>query len=113
MAKQSMMDVAYECLCKAGSSMEFLPLFNEVSTILEIPADKIRRKKAQFYSELSLDSRFVSFENNCWDLKTRHTFSETFIDTSAIEDEGDEEEEVEEIEEDEESSAKNLSEEDY
>ncbi|MCF0115410.1 MAG: DNA-directed RNA polymerase subunit delta [Erysipelotrichaceae bacterium] len=113
MAKQSMMDVAYECLSKAGSSMEFLSLFNEVSGILEIPSDKIRRKKAQFYSELSMDSRFVSFENNCWDLKTRHTFNETFIDTSVMEDENEDEEEEEEIEMDEESSNKNNLEEDY
>ena len=47
---------------------------------------------AQFYSDLSLDSHFVNLEGNSWDLKTRHTYSESVTDTDEIAlDEDDEE----------------------
>ena len=43
-----------------------------------------RKKKSQFYSELMLDTRFASLDNNKWDLRNRRKFDEVHIDTSEI-----------------------------
>ncbi|MBR4162998.1 MAG: DNA-directed RNA polymerase subunit delta [Solobacterium sp.] len=90
---QTMTDVAYNCLSAQKMEMEFLKLWNEVAAIMEIPEEKQRRKKSQFYSELMLDNRFASFPENKWDLRNRRKFEEVHIDTSEIELEDDEEEE--------------------
>ena len=39
---------------------------------------------AQFYSDLSLDDRFVNVSENKWDLRSRHTYDESIVDPSAI-----------------------------
>ena len=39
---------------------------------------------AQFYGDLSLDDRFVNVLENKWDLRSRHTYNESVVDTSSI-----------------------------
>ena len=39
---------------------------------------------AQFYSDLSLDDRFVNVGENKWDLRERHTYHEVVVDTEEI-----------------------------
>lgn len=46
-------------------------------------------KIASFYSSLMLDKKFVILDNNYWDLRIRHKYSETYVDISAIEIEDD------------------------
>lgn len=84
MTNLTMTDVAYNCLSKRKKGMEFIKLYDEVIKILEIPENLQKKKRAQFYSELMLDNRFANLDNK-WDLRARHTFDETHIDTSEIE----------------------------
>lgn len=57
---------------------------------------------AQFYTDLSLDGRFLNMSQNTWDLRSRHTYSESVMDTDSIAiDEDDEDEEDSELIEDE------------
>ena len=51
----------------------------------EIPEEKLKRKKSQFYSELMLDNRFASLDNNKWDLRNRRKYDEVHVNTSEIE----------------------------
>ena len=81
---QSMTDVAYQCLSKRKKEIDFAKLWAEVSKQMSIPEEKLRKKKSQFYSELMLDSRFASLDNNKWDLRNRRKFDEVHIDTSEI-----------------------------
>ncbi|WP_454995450.1 DNA-directed RNA polymerase subunit delta [Bulleidia extructa] len=81
---KTMTDVAYDFLSRHKKQVEFLKLWDEVIKQFSIPEDKKRRKKSQFYSELLLDTRFASFENNRWDLRNRHRFDETHVDTQDI-----------------------------
>lgn len=81
---QSMTDVAFQCLSKRKKEVEFLKLWTDVSKQMQIPEEKLRKKKSQFYSELMLDSRFASLEGNKWDLRNRRKFEEVHIDTSDI-----------------------------
>lgn len=105
MTTRSMTDVAFEYLSKRKKSVDFLKLWGEVNTVLHIPENKLSSKKAQFYSDLMLDTRFASLSDNKWDLRNRRKFDEVFVDTDAIiidEDDEDELLDEDEIEEDEE-----------
>ncbi len=73
--KQTMTDVAYTFLSK-------------------------RKKESQFYSELMLDTRFASLDNNKWDLRNRRKFDEVHVDTSDIELDDDDEEDVDTTDQD-------------
>lgn len=101
MANQTMTDVAYTCLSKRKKGMEFIKLYDEVIKTLAIPENLQKKKRAQFYSELMLDNRFANLDNK-WDLRARHTFDETHIDTSEIEIDDNEifEDEIVEVESD-------------
>lgn len=91
--KQSMTDIAYDILSGKKRPVLFSKLWEEVSSTYGASADKI----AQFYSDLTLDSRFVSLKDNKWDLVERRKFEESHIDLSEIElDDDDEQEEGEE-----------------
>ena len=82
---QTMTDVAYNCLSKRKKEIDFAKLWAEVSKIMKIPEEKLKRKKSQFYSELMLDNRFASLNNNKWDLRNRRKYDEVHVDTSDIE----------------------------
>ena len=79
-----MTDVAYNYLARKKKESDFIKLWNEVARIMNIPEEKKKRKKSQFYSELMMDSRFASLDNNKWDLRNRRKFDEVHIDTSEI-----------------------------
>jgi DNA-directed RNA polymerase subunit delta len=80
-----MTDVAYTYLSKRKREIEFAKLWAEVSKTMKIPEEKLKRKKSQFYSELMLDNRFASLDNNKWDLRNRRKFDEVHVNTSEIE----------------------------
>ena len=86
---KSMVDVAYELMSKKKRAVAFKKLWEDVSK--ETGADM--NLVAQFYTDLTLDSRFVALKDNKWDLKNRRKFEESHIDISLIEidDEPDEE----------------------
>lgn len=115
MAFQTMTDVAYDYLSKRKKGVEFLSLYGEIIEKMNIPENLQKRKRAQFYSELMLDNRFTSLKDNKWDLRSRHTFDETHIDTSAIEIDDDEifEDEIIDDEDGNDEEEKSNSEEDY
>ena len=91
---QTVTDVAYECLAKRKKEIDFAKLWEEVAKKMEIPEEKRKRKKSQLYSELMLDPRFASLNNNKWDLRNRRKFEEVHIDTSEIELDDDEADEL-------------------
>lgn len=88
---KSMTDVAYDVLSKKKRPVQFNKLWEEVAKIYGASSDRI----AKFYSDLTLDTRFVSLKENKWDLRERRKFEETHVNISEIELE---DEEVEEIE---------------
>lgn len=88
---QTMTDVAYDCLFERKREIEFVKLWADVAKTMKIPEDRLKRKKAQFYSELMLDSRFASLENNKWDLRNRRKFNELHSAAEEIESDEDEE----------------------
>ncbi len=98
--KETMTDAAYNLMTKRKKEIEFARLWQEVAKTMEIPDEKLQRKKAQFYSELMLDTRFASLKGNKWDLRSRRKFDEFHkeVEVSDMDDDVDEIEEEEESE---------------
>lgn len=80
-SSKSMADVAYDIMLTKKRAIQFSKLWEDVSKICKVSNDNI----AQFYSDLSLDSRFTSLKENKWDLTERRKYDESHIDLSTIE----------------------------
>ncbi|MBO5526995.1 MAG: DNA-directed RNA polymerase subunit delta [Erysipelotrichaceae bacterium] len=78
---KSMTDIAYDVISKKKRAVQFSKLWEEVSRLYGVSNDKV----AQFYSDLTFDSRFASLKDNKWDLVERRKFAESHIDLSEIE----------------------------
>ena len=83
---------------KYHESVTFLKLWEDVATMMGFTPQQEEDNIAQFYSDMSLDDRFVCVGNNEWDLRSRHTFNEVVVDTDDLiieeaDDDGDYEEE--------------------
>lgn len=82
-----MADVAWNVLSKRKKSVDFSKLWGDVAGTLGYDATQQQRKIAQFYTELMLDKRFISVEDNKWDLRSRHSYNETLVEIVEIDDE--------------------------
>ena len=96
MPAKSMTDIAYDILSSKKRAIQFQKLWEEVSKRTGASIDSV----AQFYSDLTLDSRFASLKDNKWDLVERRKYSESHVDISRIELGEDEPEEGENSEDD-------------
>jgi len=74
--KQSMIDIAFETVSKRKKPLTFAKLWEEVIKKLAFDENMAEKKISTFYTDLMLDSRFVSLEDNKWDLKVRHKYDE-------------------------------------
>ena len=82
--KKSMVDVAFDLMTRKKKPVVFLKLWQEVSEIMGFTPVQEEENIAQFYGDLSLDDRFVNVLENKWDLRSRHTYNESVVDTSSI-----------------------------
>lgn len=63
---ESMVDVAYSVLKDGNVTMNFVDLYNEVLKRIEVSVEDGKKLVANFYTNLSLDGRFVDLKNNEW-----------------------------------------------
>ena len=107
MLKRSMVEVGYELLEKKQGPQKFNKFWGEVSQVLGLEESEADEYISDFYTNLTLDERFVLLEDNTWDLRDRQSFDKVHIDMNDVYSEIDEEEkelkEDEEEEEEEES----------
>lgn len=89
-----MVDIAYELMSKKKKEVTFAKLWEEVSQIRGLTQAQADDRIAQFYTDMTLDDRFVHLKDNKWDLRSRHKFEEVVIktDTILVDDEEDEDE---------------------
>ena len=100
--KKSMIEVAYQVLTNNNGAMPFVDLWKDVSQEMGFTQTQFEDNIAQFYTDLSLDGRFLNMSQNTWDLRSRHTSSDSVMDTDSIAiDEDDEDDEESELIEDE------------
>ena len=121
--ENSMCNVAYEILKEVNEKVAFSALWETVCDRLGISEEDKKNLISNFYTQLTLDGRFMFLDENYWDLRANHTFdefSEDSYDSYSDDDDSDEDliddddlsydEEDEDYDEDEES---NDEEEDY
>ena len=92
MLKRSMVEVGYELLSKKQGPQKFNKFWTEVSEVLGLEESETVNYVSDFYTDLSLDERFVLLEDNTWDLRERQSFDKVHIDMNDVYSEIDEEE---------------------
>lgn len=99
MQEKSLLDYGYDVLTGKNEPVKFIDLFNEVISAsgLELTDDEKKRRMSKFYTQLSLDGRFITLTDNYWDLRSRHVFEQVHLDM--IDAYSDEDEEIDEEEE--------------
>jgi DNA-directed RNA polymerase subunit delta len=122
MNKKAMIDVAHDLIVSRNEPVSFTEIWHAI--IKEIP-EITEQRMARFYTNLSLDGRFVALGGNMWDLRIKYTHKELHEDARGVfrdvepeeeaeldpfeEDEDEEKDDDEEVDEDEE---KNIDDED-
>ena len=90
---KSFVNTAYDIIVKNGSELPFATLWNAVCEELGLTEEDRVNRVSYFYTQLTLDGRFVTLGENVWDLRIRHTFDKVHIDMNEVY--SDEEEELE------------------
>lgn len=93
---RSMVDVAYELMSKKKKAVNFYKLWQEVSEVKGFEPEEQEEKESLFYTNITLDGRFITVGENNWDLRSRHKFEDVHIDMNDIYADDEEESEVEE-----------------
>ena len=102
MKEGSMLDVALKVLIEAQKPVSFTDLWEKVKEELEITPEEEPSRIGHFYTDLSLNGRFVVLTGNIWDLRERHTYDKVHIDVNDVYTE------VEESDEDKEDKEENA-----
>ena len=82
--KKAMIDIAFDIMKSKKKALVFIKLWEDVCQIAGFTKEQEEDNIAQFYSDLSLDDRFVCVGGNRWDLRERHTYNEVVVDTEDI-----------------------------
>ncbi len=80
MENKSMLTVAYKILKASDQPIEFTKLAELVAQEIGMDSEVLKEKIAQFYTNLSLDGRFVVLSDNHWELRERVSFDKVHID---------------------------------
>ena len=84
MKKESMIELAYKILSESNEPVAFKDLWDKIKTELEIGPDEETSRIGHFYTDLSLDGRFIQDGDYTWNLRSRTPFDQTRIDTSVF-----------------------------
>ncbi len=84
MKKESMIELAYKLLSESKQPIAFKDLWDKIKAELEIGPDEEASRIGHFYTDLSLDGRFIQDGDYTWNLRSRTLFDQTHIDTSVF-----------------------------
>ncbi len=90
MANKPLIDYAYDVLKSSSSPIAFKELFENALKLseIELSDDKKLDSLSPFYTQLTIDSRFIVLDGNVWDLRERYPFE--YVQTTSEEDDEDE-----------------------
>lgn len=69
-------DIAYDYLKQQNHSVSFKELWKVVREQLHFDEKSAANKISRFYTDLTMDGRFATVENNDWDLKSHIHYEE-------------------------------------
>ncbi|HSH25925.1 MAG TPA: DNA-directed RNA polymerase subunit delta [Massilibacterium sp.] len=67
--EMAMIDLANEILEEHGEPINFFELVKQIGEYKELSEEEVKRRLAQFYTELNIDGRFLSKGDGRWGLK--------------------------------------------
>ncbi len=79
-----MIELAYKLLSESKQPIAFKDLWDKIKVELEIGPDEEASRIGHFYTDLSLDGRFIQDGDYTWNLRSRTLFDQTHIDTSVF-----------------------------
>lgn len=79
-----MIELAYKLLSESKQPIAFKDLWDKIKAELEIGPDEEASRIGHFYTDLSLDGRFIQDGDYTWNLRSRTLFDQTHIDTSVF-----------------------------
>jgi DNA-directed RNA polymerase subunit delta len=65
----SLIEIAYDYLKSTKQPMSFNDLMSQMTTALSLSDEEVRRRIAQFYTDLNIDGRFLALGENRWGLR--------------------------------------------
>lgn len=83
--REQLVELAFEVLQLENQELEFKELWNRVVSKTNL-GDEAVEFISDFYSDISLDNRFIGIDKTKWDLRVRRKVSETIIDTGELTD---------------------------
>jgi DNA-directed RNA polymerase subunit delta len=97
--EKSLLDYGFDVLSASKEPVKFIDLFKKSLELsgLELSEAELKVRMSKFYTQLSLDGRFITLTDNYWDLRSRHVFEKVHLDM--IDAYSDEDEEIDEEEE--------------
>ena len=97
--EKSLLDYGFDVLSASKEPIKFIDLFKKSLELsgLELSEAELKVRMSKFYTQLSLDGRFITLTDNFWDLRSRHVFEKVHLDM--IDAYSDEDEEIDEEEE--------------
>lgn len=84
MTNKSNIQIAYELVESRGTAVAFNEIWDEVKKQSGMTEEECARELGRFYTNLSLDGRFVTLGENTWDLRKHHTFDKVHIDMNDV-----------------------------
>ena len=99
MNEKSLLDYGFDVLSASKEPVKFIDLFNKALDLsgLELSDADLKIRMSKFYTQLSLDGRFITLTDNYWDLRSRHVFEQVHL--GMIDAYSDDEDDVDEEEE--------------
>lgn len=95
--REELIEAAFNILESVKHQLEFKDLWEQVLASKGLTQEQALEFIADFYSDLTLDNRFIGIEKTQWDLRARRTSKEAILDTSSLLYDEEEEEIIEEI----------------
>lgn len=98
MNEKPLISYGFDVLSASKNPMKFIDLFNEAVKLSgeEFSQEELKIRMSRFYTQLSLDERFITLTDNYWDLRSRHVFEEVHLDMDDAYSEDEEELDAEE-----------------
>ena len=82
--QMSMLDIAYEYVKEQGKPVNFYDIYDYVCDAKALEEDEKNTRRSQFYTNVTIDGRFLTVGENKWDLRERHKFEDVHIDMNDI-----------------------------
>lgn len=80
----SMLDIAYDLLTNRKEQIDFKELYDKICELKEYDEQQADENRSLFYTNITLDGRFITTGENRWDLRARHKFEDVHIDMNDI-----------------------------